>query len=179
VIYTTRKALHTILLIAMLLAALVSLRETSASDTLPAVVFVARAHLATRDYVFPQEDGPAGQLTSGLAKFAPGSKLIIRQPDGSLYTLIDTSRPSGDTLNPLGFADLQSPDVAFDATRIVFAATTGPYMPPGGSRPQFSWRLYEINIDGTGLHQLTHSDRTITIPNVDATDTSGNATTYS
>jgi hypothetical protein len=170
--------LHTALLTVVLLATMVSLRETSASDTLPAVVFVARAHLATRDYVFPQDDGPAGQLTAGLAKFAPGSKLIIRQPDGSLHTLVDTSRPSGDTLNPLGLADLQSPDVAFDATRIVFAGTTGPSMPPGGSRPQFSWRLYEINVDGTGLHQLTHSDRTITIPDVDSADTSGNATTY-
>src|SRR5262245_65407307 len=95
-------------------------RQTHAVDMLPPIVFVARAHLATKDYVFPEDDGPAGELTAGLAKFAPGSKLLIREPDGRLRVLVDTSKPAGDALNPLGLRDVQAPDVSFDATRIAF-----------------------------------------------------------
>jgi hypothetical protein len=144
-------------------------------------VFVARAHLATRDFIFANELGPAGELTTGLSKFAPGSKLVVREADGRLRVLLDTSLPPGDPLNPLGLRDVQSPDVSFDAARIVFAGTTGPRMFKDRSyaRPRYSWRIYEIRVDGTALRQLTYDDREITIPGADAADTLGNAATYS
>ncbi len=156
-------------------------RPSEAAQALPPLVFVARGRLASRDYLFTRERGPAGQLTSGLSKFAPGSKLLIRTPEGVLLVLMDTSRPPGDPLNPFGLRDLQSPDVSFDARRIVFAGTSGPYLfrDRAYARPRFSWRLYEIGVDGSAPRQLTRTDRDISIPGADAADTLGNAEVYS
>ena len=126
----------------------------------PAIVFVARAHLATKDDIFKNELGPAGQFGTGLTKYAPGSKLVRRDPDGSLYVY-----------NTPGLVDIQSPDVNFDGTKIVFSGATT--LIPGTSNS--GWRLYEINVDGTGFHPLTFSDRNITIPNADLW---GNQETY-
>ena len=55
------------------------------ADPLPPLIFVARSHLATQDRIFKNERGPAGQFGTGLAKFAPGSKLVRRNADGSLF----------------------------------------------------------------------------------------------
>lgn len=134
--------------------------------SLPPLVFVARSRLATGDYLFPRDVGPAGHLITGMTKFAPGSKLLIRDQAGQLRVLIDTARPTGDPLNPLGLRDVQSPDVSFDAQRVVFAGTFGPetFRNQPNGRAYYSWRLFEIGIDGRGLRQLTHSDRDITIP---------------
>ena len=54
----------------------------SAPNELPPLIFVARSHLATRDTIFRNEKGPAGQFGTGLTKFAPGSKLVRRNTDG-------------------------------------------------------------------------------------------------
>lgn len=124
-------------------------RASASPETLPPLVFVARAHLATEDDIFRDELGPAGQFGTGLTKFAPGSKLVRRVPDGSLFVY-----------NTPGLVDVQSPDVNFDASRIVFAGATT--LIPGTE--DSGWRLYEINVDGTGFQPLTTSDRTITIP---------------
>jgi hypothetical protein len=139
-----------------------ALRVAGAGDELPPLVFVARAHLATRDFIFGGDLGPAGQLSTGLNKFAPGSKLLVRNPNGSLRTLIDTSLANP----PLGLRDVQSPDVSFDGTRIIFAGTTGPTMYKGRSyaRPFYSWRIYEIGVDGSNLRRLSPDRPPITIP---------------
>ncbi|MCS6840517.1 MAG: hypothetical protein NZ699_08975 [Roseiflexus sp.] len=146
-----------------------------ARASLPPLVFVARSRLATSDYLFPRDLGPAGHMITGMTKFAPGSKLLIRDPSGQLRVLIDTARPAGDPLNPLGLRDVQSPNVSFDARRIVFAGTFGPetFRNQPNGRPYYSWRLFEIGVDGRGLRQLTYSDRDITIP-----DGPGNAEAY-
>lgn len=123
------------------------------------IVFVARAHLATRDDVFQDELGPAGQFGSGLPKFAPGSKLMIRKADGSLITLVDGSSPSAATGNLI---DVQSPDVSFDGSKIIFAGATT--IDPQSS--QYGWRLYEINANGTGFHKIAVADRSFSsVPN--------------
>ena len=127
---------------------------------LPPIIFVARAHLATEDDIFSDELGPAGQFGTGLTKYAPGSKLVRRNTDGSLFVY-----------NTPGLVDVQSPDIHFDGTKIIFAGATT--LIPGTTNS--GWRLYEINVDGTGFHQLTFSDRSITIPNADLW---GNQETY-
>src|SRR5262249_29291285 len=63
------------------------------------IVFVARAPLATADDIFDNEVGPAGQFGTGIPKFAPGSKLMIRHANGSLTTLVDGANPSAATGN--------------------------------------------------------------------------------
>lgn len=131
----------------------------AAPNVLPDIVFVARAHLATQDDIFSDELGPAGQFGTGLPKFAPGSKLMIRHANGSSTTLVDGSQPSAAT----GFLiDVQSPDVSFDGTRIVFAGAST--VDPASN--QYGWRLYEINVNGTGFHPLNLPDRSfVSVPN--------------
>lgn len=124
--------------------------QSVTAAALPPLVFVARSHLATQDDVFPEELGPAGQFGTGIVKFAPGSKLVRRAADGSLFVY-----PTP------GLIDVQSPDVNFDASKIVFAGATTLFSGAADS----GWRLYEINVDGSNFHQLTFSDRTIVIPN--------------
>jgi len=124
-----------------------------------AIVFVARAHLATPDDIFDAETGPAGQFGSGLPKFAPGSKLMIRQPDGSLTTLVDGANPSPATGNLI---DVQAPDVSFDGAKIIFAGATT--LDPEAA--QYGWRLYEIGVNGAGFRKLPLPDRAFTsVPN--------------
>ncbi|MCZ6795723.1 MAG: hypothetical protein O7J95_19120, partial [Planctomycetota bacterium] len=48
--------------------------------------------------------------------------------------------------------DVMHPDVSHDATRIIFA---------GFSPAEGAWRIYEIGADGSGLRQITRSDRQI------------------
>jgi hypothetical protein len=117
-------------------------RATSAADLPPLVL----------DYIFQREVGPAGQFGTGLTKFAPGSKLVRRNADGALLVY-----------NTPGLVDVQAPDVNFAGNKIVFAGATT--LLPNTNHS--GWRLYEINVDGSGFRQLTFSDRTIVIPNAD------------
>lgn len=147
--------------IALILLALVISSGTAATVLAadPGIVFVARAHLATRDDIFQDEVGPAGQFGSGLPKFAPGSKLMIRKADGSLQTLVDGANPSAATGNLI---DIQSPDVSFDATKIIFAGATTIDRESSG----YGWRLYEIKVDGSGFRKMPIPDRSFTdVPN--------------
>jgi hypothetical protein len=117
------------------------------------IIFIARAHLATEDTIFRDEVGPAGQFGTGIPKYAPGSKLVQRDADGTLHVY-----------NLPGLVDVQSPDVNFAATKIVFAGAKT--IDPNSS--DYGWRLYEVNVgdySGGSLSQLTFTDRSITIPN--------------
>ncbi len=142
-------AIGLLLGIALLVAHFQTHQAVAAEETLPPLIFVARSHLATPDTIFRDEVGPAGQFGTGIAKFAPGSKLVRRNPDGSLFVY---STP--------GLVDLQSPDVSFDGTSIVFAGATT----VRAQTEQSGWRLYAINVDGSNFRQLTFADRAITIP---------------
>jgi hypothetical protein len=114
--------------------------SAAAADPLPPLIFVARSHLATKDRLFHDEVGPAGQFGTGLTKFAPGSKLVRRNADGSLFVY-----------NTPTLVDVQSPDVSFDGSKLVFAGATTLIPDTNHS----GWRLYEINVDGSGFRQVT------------------------
>ena len=162
-----------IFLMFLLLISQISLIPAHAqTGEFPAIVFVARAHLATEDDIFVDELGPAGQFGTGLPKFAPGSKLMIRDADGSLTTLIDGSNPAPATGNLI---DVQSPDVSFNGQKIIFAGAT---TTDSGSL-EYGWRLYEINVDGTGFQKINVADRTFNqVPRMGVYDF-GNTETYS
>lgn len=143
----------------VLLATFVSSHAARALASDVDIVFVARAHLATQDDIFRDDTGPAGQFGSGLPKFAPKSKLMLRHADGSLTTLVDGANPSAATGNLI---DVQSPDVSFDGTKIVFAGATT--IDPASA--QYGWRLYEIGVNGSGFRKIPIPDRTFTsVPN--------------
>lgn len=156
-------AIFSSLIIFVLVTAVTFADTRTVNGGLPPLIFVARAHLATEDTIFRDEVGPAGQFGTGLPKYAPGSRLVQRDADGTLHVY-----------NLPGLVDVQSPDVSFDATTIVFAGarTIDP------TDPNYGWRIYEVNVgdySGVSLTQLTHSDRSITIPNAHLW---GNAQTY-
>jgi hypothetical protein len=67
---------------------------------------------------------------------------MIRNPDGTLHVLIGGGR----------LYDVADPCVSWDSRRIVFS---------GLVHPDSSWRIYEVNADGTGLRQATFSDRAL------------------
>jgi len=123
-----------------------------------AIVFVSRKIPNMGSvYMNPNETGslPGVGPYSRFQVAAPG-KLIVREANGVLRTLIDGSNPNAASLNLI---DVNAPDVSYDATKIVFAGLksgsydTGPMTNPG------AWRIYIINVDGTGLRQATFSDR--------------------
>ena len=72
---------------------------------------------------------------------------MLREPDGSFHTLVDARSPSAPPGTPV---DVMDPDVSYDAKRMVFA---------GFSAQDQAWRIFEVNADGSGLHQVTHTSQ--------------------
>jgi len=115
-------------------------------------VFIGKARMSTAG---PDSLGIAG--TMGFAfgagdydiKYAPGSFIGIRRPDGSVTELVTPDNPAQGNL-----IDIQSVDVSFDGARILFSAAS-----PDN---QNQFRLYEIGVDGSGFRQLTFNDRKFT-----------------
>jgi hypothetical protein len=85
------------------------------------------------------------QRITGAIEKASRGELMLREPDGSLHTLVGAGSPSAPPETP---ADVMDPDVNYDAKRIVFA---------GFSAQDQAWRIFEVNADGSGLHQVTHT----------------------
>ena len=101
----------------------------------PSIVFVARQ--MDSDLTPNQDYSPARRVHFG--------KLLIRGSDGTVSALLANEARSRSL--PV---DVTDPDVSYDATRVVFS---------GYSDRERAWRIWEVGIDGTGLRQLTQSDR--------------------
>jgi len=102
---------------------------------------------------------PGVQPWSRFQVAAPG-KLMVREANGSFRTLVDGSNPSATSLNLI---DVNALDVSYDASKIVFAGlTNGSYSRSPMNNPG-AWRIYVINVDGTGLRQVTFSDRNVSL----------------
>ncbi len=125
-----------------------------------AIVFVSRQIPGEGSIYYPQGGSmPGVQAYTRFEVAAPG-KLMIREANGVLRTLIDGSNPTAASLNLI---DVNAPNVSYDATRIVFAG-----LPSGNYSQQKvgslgAWRIYTINVDGTGLKQVTLTDRNINL----------------
>ncbi len=124
----------------------------------PAIVFVSRK-IPNNGTVYMQPNETGSQPGVGpYTRFqvaAPG-KLIVREANGTLRTLIDGSNPTAASLNLI---DVNAPDVSYDASTIVFAGlVSGSYETEPLKNPS-AWRIYTIKVDGTGLRQVTFSDQ--------------------
>lgn len=120
----------------------------SKSDSFP-VVFVSRNHYLNGNILFPQSGlipgmGPHSRFT------VTGGKLMIKNESGSIITLIDSTM----SFNGISIVDVQQPCVNWDGIRILFA---------GVEHRDSSWRIYEINKDGTGFRKITFTDRFINL----------------
>ncbi|THB75016.1 MAG: hypothetical protein D3926_21060 [Desulfobacteraceae bacterium] len=104
------------------------------------VVFVSRNRMANWRHVHigPPLDVQAREQT-------PGGSLMHLDSDGTLTDLTEGT----------GIYDVQQPAVSLGGSIIAFSAVTE----DGGK-----WHIWQINVDGTGLRQLTFDDRSIPIP---------------
>ncbi|MBS1492177.1 MAG: T9SS type A sorting domain-containing protein [Bacteroidetes bacterium] len=113
------------------------------------VVFVSRNMVSNGNVLFPQATLIPGMGPYG--RFAiVGGKLLIRNTDGSIFTLIDSTK----NFNGISLVDVQQPFVSYDGNKIIFA---------GVESRDSSWRIYEIYKDGTGFKKLTFSNRNISL----------------
>jgi hypothetical protein len=119
------------------------------------IVFVSRQipNNGTIYWTVPKDQPGVG----GHSRFRPAApgKLLIREMDGSIRTLIDGAAPSSATLH---LVDVNAPDVSYDGNFIVFAGlpagshSTAPVSHPG------AWRIYLITRDGSYLRQVSSEE---------------------
>ncbi len=125
---------------------------------IPPIVFVSRAIPATggSNYLLTAKDMPGVGPHSRFDASSPG-KLIIRESDGTQRVLIDGTKPK---VASLQLADVNAPDVSYDGTRIVFAGLVKGAVTTrlGAEGYAGAWRIYVINVDGTGLQRLTFDE---------------------
>lgn len=128
------------------------------------IVFVSR-QVNDQGSVFyaPAKAMPGTGPHSRFRPAAPG-KLLVREVNGTIRTLVDGSNPTAGSLNLI---DVNAPAVSYDGQKIVFS---GLPVPAAGqtysSNPGETigaWRLYVINADGTGLQKLLIPEQTINI----------------
>lgn len=119
------------------------------------IVFVSRQIPAIGSAYWDEPNGMPGVGTFSRFQIAAPGKLQIREPNGTIRTLIDGSNPTAASLNLI---DVNAPDVSYNGQQIVFAG-----IPAGnyGNGDPGAWRIYKINVDGTGLTQVTFSDRDV------------------
>jgi hypothetical protein len=100
-----------------------------ASAHLPAIVFVSR---------HPVPGGEIPGLGPHGRALSAGGRLMIRDSSGAVREL----------LAPGALADVSDPAVSWDARSVAFA---------GKAAPDSAWRIWLVQLDGTGLRALTHT----------------------
>jgi len=145
-------------LLAASLATLLTTVMVVGEGATDALVFVSRQIPPVGSvYLTSAMDMPGVGPYSRFRVAAPG-RLIVRESDGKLRVLIDGSTPTAESLRLI---DVNAPDVSYDGKGIVFAGLpAGDYDRAPNSNPG-AWRLYRINVDGTGLQQVTKSDQSL------------------
>jgi hypothetical protein len=102
------------------------------AEKLPSIVFVSRNSL--------NHPGDVPGFGPIYRTAVVGGKLMLRTGNGSLRTLVDSSK----------LIDVADPCVSWDGKRILFS---------GIRHADSSWRIFEIGVDGKGFHQKTFSNR--------------------
>src|SRR5262245_34287118 len=103
------------------------------------IVFVSR--------VFDSDHDPAN--SEAVVERARSGKLLVWPANGVASAIVDATSASAAPAAPVAVAN---PSVSWDAQRIVVA---------GFAAAEKAWRIFEVGADGTGLRQITHSDRTL------------------
>lgn len=125
------------------------LHEAAFSQVNLPIVFVSRNPSQNGNIFYPQ----AG-LLPGMGPYsrfkAPGGRLMVRQADGNIITLIDSTK----IITGIRLIDVQQPCVHWSGLKILFA---------GIENRDSSWRIYEITSDGKNLKKLTRTNRIINL----------------
>jgi len=125
------------------------------SDMKVAIVFVSR-QIPNNGSIYYEsaKDMPGVGPHSRFRVAAPG-KLLVREADGTIRTLIDGANPTQASLNLI---DVNAPDVSWDGSRIVFAGLVKGNYSSGTVNNPDAWRIYVIDADGKNLRQITVDD---------------------
>jgi len=111
--------------------------EQAAKPLNPALASVEDAIVLTQlpvaDLFGNRESVAGGMLRS---RYGEGARLIVLRPDGATKILSE------------GFHSASDPEVSFDGARILFAGKKG---------TSDRWNIFEMNVDGSGVRQITHS----------------------
>lgn len=128
---------------------LLTLSEGAFPQSVPPIVFVSRNLEHNGNLFYPQSG-----LLPGMGPFSRfkvvGGRLLVRNSDGSLRVLVDSTM----IFNGITLIDEFSPYVYWDATKIIFA---------GIENRDSSWRIYEINSDGSNFRKLTFTNRSLNL----------------
>ena len=82
------------------------------------------------------------------APLVTAGRLMPRFPQGSHLARIEPGAQATSAVNLTpGFFAVADPQVSFDATKVLFA---------GEKEPNSTWQIWEMNVDGSDKHQLTH-----------------------
>ncbi len=128
------------------------------SSTGTALVFVQRQIPNNGSIYWDRPNAMPGVGAHSRFRPAAPGKLLVREPDGRIRTLIDGSNPTAASLNLM---DVNAPDVSYDGTTIVFAGLPKGMYSKEPNATIGAWRLYSIRADGSGLRQITTSDMQI------------------
>ena len=113
------------------------------------IVFASRNLMSGGSLHYPQMGLMPG--SGAFSRFAVvGGSLMIREADATLRTIVDSTMLFGN----LRIIDVSDPCVHWDGQKILFA---------GVEHRDSSWRLYEINSNGTGFRKVTFSNRSISL----------------
>lgn len=129
-----------------------------AQSSVDPLVFVSRRIPPNGSMYYPSGADMPGVGTRSRFRVASPGKLLIRESDGNIRVLIDGANPTAASLNLI---DVNAPDVSYDGTRIVFAGLPNGTYGGGPNGNPGAWRIYTINVDGTGLRQVTRSDQSL------------------
>lgn len=137
------------------------LAENAGAENLSTpIVFVSRKINDAGSIYYPSsKDQPGVGAHSRFRPAAPG-KLLIREANGAIRVLVDGAKPNAASSNLM---DVNAPDVSYNGKQIVFAGLpNGQYETTPTTNPG-AWRLFVINVDGSGLRQLTRSDQNLNL----------------
>lgn len=138
-------------------AVLMNPAAAALTEQLPPLVYVQR-QIPDQGTIY--WGPPRTQLGVGAhsrVRPAPPGRLMVRESNGSLRTLVDGANPQS---NAFQLVDVNSPAVSWDGQTIVFSAIPQGNYPLDPARNPGAWRLYAIQADGSNLRQVTFTDIT-------------------
>ena len=125
-----------------------TLRGPATADT--PIVFASRdlnIRDALHNAVVRGQNVPEDFRRAAVIERAESGKLVYLDERRSPRDLVDATAPESPEWTPV---DVMDPDVSYDAQRVLFS---------GYSASEEGWMIFEIGVDGTGLRQLTRTDR--------------------
>ena len=124
--------------------------------TVPPLVLVSRAIPPQGTIYWSVPRGLPGVGAYSRFEVAAPGRLLVRESNGQIRVLVDGAQPGS---TPFRLVDVNAPAVAWNGQQVAFAGLREGDYPLGPMQNPGAWRLYVINLDGSGLRQVTFSDR--------------------